>query len=291
MRDRAGRGSAVPGAGPGRKRQRQRTRRPCHSPPKRSRDRPFSALNCAALPDDCSKPNCSVTRAAPSLGRWPNAPACSRRRTAARCFSTRLASCRRGRRPSCCARSRKASSGASARTSRARSMCAWWRRQTGICAGGRRPGASALDLLYRLDVVRITVRRCAIAAKTSPCSSSTSGRGAARSARTRPCLATWGARRYDWPGNVRELQNVLAALAVRSPRRGVVRPVPSGPMAVHSPDDLAARRRAARSKSDSCGPRWSEAAGSARGRPRNSASRRQGLAKLMARLGIREIDG
>jgi len=30
--------------------------------------------------------------------------------------------------------------------------------------------------------------------------------------------------RYDWPGNVRELQNVLAALAVRSPKRGVVGP-------------------------------------------------------------------
>ncbi len=30
--------------------------------------------------------------------------------------------------------------------------------------------------------------------------------------------------RYDWPGNVRELQNVLAALTVRSPKRGVVPP-------------------------------------------------------------------
>ena len=30
--------------------------------------------------------------------------------------------------------------------------------------------------------------------------------------------------RYAWPGNVRELQNVLAALAVRSPKRGVVPP-------------------------------------------------------------------
>ena len=30
--------------------------------------------------------------------------------------------------------------------------------------------------------------------------------------------------RYDWPGNVRELQNVIAALAVRAPRRGVVGP-------------------------------------------------------------------
>lgn len=27
---------------------------------------------------------------------------------------------------------------------------------------------------------------------------------------------------YDWPGNIRELENVLAVLAVRAPRRGIV---------------------------------------------------------------------
>ena len=35
--------------------------------------------------------------------------------------------------------------------------------------------------------------------------------------------------RYDWPGNVRELQNVLASLAVRTARRGVVPPAALGP--------------------------------------------------------------
>jgi transcriptional regulator with PAS, ATPase and Fis domain len=45
------------------------------------------------------------------------------------------------------------------------------------------------------------------------------GSRAALSAATIAALA-----RYDWPGNVRELQNVLAALAVRSPKRGVVPP-------------------------------------------------------------------
>ena len=30
--------------------------------------------------------------------------------------------------------------------------------------------------------------------------------------------------RYDWPGNVRELQNVIAWIAVQSPRRGRIGP-------------------------------------------------------------------
>ena len=64
--------------------------------------------------------------------------------------------------------------------------------------------------------------------------------------------------RYDWPGNVRELQNVLAALAVRSPRRGVVPPsaLPA-PFAVARPaPPRGSTRRGARSRSGSCAPRW-----------------------------------
>jgi len=41
--------------------------------------------------------------------------------------------------------------------------------------------------------------------------------------------------RYDGPGNVRELQNALTALAVRSPRRGVVPPTALPPQAKGSP--------------------------------------------------------
>ena len=70
-------------------------------------------------------------------------------------------------------------------------------------------------------------RRCASAATTSRCSPSTSGarRPARIGSRAALSAATVAAlARYDWPGNVRELQNVLAALAVRSPRRGVVPP-------------------------------------------------------------------
>ena len=68
-------------------------------------------------------------------------------------------------------------------------------------------------------------RRCASGGRTSRCSPNTSGatRLDGSAAARRLATATIAAlTRYDWPGNVRELQNVLAALAVRTPRRGVV---------------------------------------------------------------------
>src|SRR6185295_14268582 len=83
------------------------------------------------------------------------------------------------------------------------------------------------DLLYRIDVVRIAVpplreRREDVAALVDHYwadASRRTGSHAVLAAATRAALA-----RYDWPGNIRELQNVLAALAVRSPKRGVVPP-------------------------------------------------------------------
>ena len=62
--------------------------------------------------------------------------------------------------------------------------------------------------------------------------------------------------RYDWPGNVRELQNVLASLAVRSARRGVVPPTALPPLfgERRAEDDVAPRpgpedvRRAVRAR-------------------------------------------
>ncbi len=94
--------------------------------------------------------------------------------------------------------------------------------------------------------------------------------------------------RYAWPGNVRELQNVVARLVVAAPRRGRVDPgllpaaVREGP-ADARPTLAEAREafergfvRAALSRND--------------GRPTAAASElgisRQGLAKLLKRLGI-----
>jgi DNA-binding NtrC family response regulator len=96
--------------------------------------------------------------------------------------------------------------------------------------------------------------------------------------------------RYHWPGNVRELQNVMAALAVAAPGRGLVRPrlLPSaiaGALNVSATRLKDARREFER--------RFIEIALAHAGGSRSRAARRlgvsrQGLLKLMARVGVED---
>jgi two-component system response regulator AtoC len=96
--------------------------------------------------------------------------------------------------------------------------------------------------------------------------------------------------RYDWPGNVRELQNVLASLIVSSPARGQISasqlPAHVGrSAALGDARSLAAARREFE-------VRFVRAAlARADGRPaiaaRDLGVSRQGLAKLLTRLGLR----
>ena len=84
-----------------------------------------------------------------------------------------------------------------------------------------RSGRFRLDLLYRLDVVRIRVpplreRREDVALLAQHFWREATNRMGSRAILGEACVAAL--TRYDWPGNVRELQNVLAALAVRSPK-------------------------------------------------------------------------
>jgi transcriptional regulator of acetoin/glycerol metabolism len=72
---------------------------------------------------------------------------------------------------------------------------------------------------------------------------------------------------YHWPGNVRELQNVMAALAGAAPARGHVRPSLL-PAAIANGAAVAS-------------PRLVDARAA-----RDIGISRQGLIKLMARLGI-----
>jgi DNA-binding NtrC family response regulator len=88
-------------------------------------------------------------------------------------------------------------------------------------------GRFRLDLLYRLDVVHITVpplreRREDIALLAEHFWRDATQRVGSRATLGAATVAALS--RYDWPGNVRELQNVLAALAVRTPKRGLVPP-------------------------------------------------------------------
>jgi len=152
-------------------------------------------------------------------------------------------------------------------------------------------GRFRLDLLYRLDVVRISVPPLRDRPEDIPMLVDQIWRDAASRCGSH---ATLGAAvvatlaRYDWPGNVRELQNVLAALAVRVGRRGLVSVSALPPMFGAPPAVESCRLEHARRAFDAnfvraalvrCGGRRALAAG-------ELGLTRQGLAKLMARLGI-----
>ena len=154
-------------------------------------------------------------------------------------------------------------------------------------------GTFRLDLLYRLDVVHITVPPLRDRREDIPMLAEHFWRDAAQRVGSRATLGTAALAalaRYHWPGNVRELQNVLASLAVRSPKRGVVPPaaLPVGVTECGEPDAVTldeGRRtfelrfvRAALAR-----------AGGHRGRAASALGvTRQGLTKLMNRLGLSE---
>lgn len=81
------------------------------------------------------------------------------------------------------------------------------------------------DLLYRLDVIRISVPPLRERVEDIPLLATRFWRAAAERIGSKAVLgqsAVCALARYDWPGNVRELQNVLTALVVAVPPRGVV---------------------------------------------------------------------
>jgi DNA-binding NtrC family response regulator/tetratricopeptide (TPR) repeat protein len=152
-------------------------------------------------------------------------------------------------------------------------------------------GRFRLDLLYRLDVVHIAVPRLRDRREDIAVLAEHFWRDAAARVGSRATLgaATIAAlARHDWPGNVRELQNVLAALAVRSPKRGVVPPAALPPAFGDSTIASAWRLDEARRTFEE---RFVRAAlvrtGGHRGRAAEELGvTRQGLTKLMTRLGI-----
>jgi two-component system response regulator HydG len=154
-----------------------------------------------------------------------------------------------------------------------------------------REGRFRQDLLYRLDVVRIRIPPLRERPDDIPVLATHFWRAAAERVGTRATL-THGVlaalSRYAWPGNVRELQNVMAALAVAAPAHGRVRPSLLPPAIAGAPAVAAPRFVDARSEFER---RFVEmalarAAGSRSRAARDIGLSRQGLLKLMARLGI-----
>jgi DNA-binding NtrC family response regulator len=147
------------------------------------------------------------------------------------------------------------------------------------------------DLLYRLDVVRIRVPPLRERPEDIPLLASHIWQAAASRVGSTAVLthAVLSAlARYHWPGNVRELQNVLAGLAVAAPARGQVKAgllpaVVSGAAAPSTTRLVEARDQFER--------RFIEQALARAGGRRARAARelglsRQGLLKMMTRLGI-----
>jgi DNA-binding NtrC family response regulator/tetratricopeptide (TPR) repeat protein len=152
-------------------------------------------------------------------------------------------------------------------------------------------GRFRLDLRYRLDVVRIVVaplreRSDDIAVLVEHFWRDTTRRVGSRATLAAATIAALA--RYDWPGNVRELQNVLAALAVRTPKRGVVPPSALPPQFGNHRSGDTWRLNEARNMFEA---QFVRAALVRSGGHRAQAAAelgvtRQGLAKLMTRLSI-----
>ncbi len=153
------------------------------------------------------------------------------------------------------------------------------------------------DLLYRLDVIRIRVPPLRERVEDIEVLAHHfwnqvrhhTGSHATLEPSTYESLA-----RYTWPGNVRELQNVMAVLAVRAPRRGAVGPdaLPEPPRwskARAEPATLAAARRAF--EREFVRAALARAAGRRGRAARELGMSRQGLAKLLVRLDLRDHPG
>jgi transcriptional regulator with PAS, ATPase and Fis domain len=180
------------------------------------------------------------------------------------------------------------------------------RVDTRIVAATNRPlgeevkaGRFRHDLLYRLDVVRIVVPPLRerpedvgpLAREFWREAMRRTGGQAELSPATLAALA-----RYHWPGNVRELQNTLAALAVHAPTRGRVGPARLPAAIAGSGAGIHAARLTLAEARRRFEERFVRATLARTGGHRTDAASalglsRQGLAKVMSRLGIGAEEG
>jgi two-component system response regulator HydG len=147
------------------------------------------------------------------------------------------------------------------------------------------------DLLYRLDVIRVRVPPLRERPEDIPSLAHHFWKMVASRVGTRASLARGtitALSRYSWPGNVRELQNVMSALAVAAPAQGQVRPallpqVISGAPAAGATTLADARAQFERRFIEIA---LARAAGKRARAARELGLSRQGLLKMLVRLGL-----
>ena len=153
-----------------------------------------------------------------------------------------------------------------------------------------REGRFRDDLRYRLDVVHVRVpplreRLEDVAMLTGHFWREAAARVGSRARLDTATLAALA--RYDWPGNVRELQNVLASLAVSAPRAGRIGPAWLPPDITRSRfGGVSLEQARRRFDADYIRAALARAGGRRLMAARELGVSRQGLAKLMARLGL-----
>ena len=150
------------------------------------------------------------------------------------------------------------------------------------------------DLLYRLDVIRISMPPLRDRVDDIPVLAARFWRACADRTGSKAVLGrsvVAALARYHWPGNVRELQNVLAALVVAAPSRGVVG-ASHLPAAIARVADAAPHQSLERARREFEQRFVSAALAQAAGHRGRAAAAlgisRQGLAKLLQRL---RLDG
>jgi DNA-binding NtrC family response regulator len=157
-----------------------------------------------------------------------------------------------------------------------------------------RDGRFRRDLLYRLDVISIRVPPLRQRPEDIPVLAArfweeARARVGSRAVMTPAVIAALC--RYNWPGNARELQNVMAAIAVGAPCRGLIG-IDALPDLLRMPSGVAA---SAAGSLDQARRQFEEgfvraALARAGGRRSRAAAdlglTRQGLSKLLVRLGI-----
>jgi two-component system response regulator HydG len=149
------------------------------------------------------------------------------------------------------------------------------------------------DLLYRLDVVHIRIPPLRERPDDIPVLAAHCWRAAAERVGSQaelPAAVIAELSRYHWPGNVRELQNVIASLAVAAPPRGRVRAAMLPPVISAATSVSSGRLADAREQFER---RFIEVALARAGGNRARAARslglsRQGLLKILVRLGLVE---